>query len=521
MKDTISQVLKQCLREFTALTDSDILNHYETEVPRRRWLDELGRLRVWSGNVGAHQMGQSSLDYRLRDASHLKDETIKLLGRMLRVLQEVVDVMTEEGGEKPELELDSGSEDENTTEVQQLHQSVVDIINSLFQISMAIRRPADHDRVLNMRIKDELYFEPWARQHVSNKYPNAEDSIISRLSAALSRQRAILKYRERHRAKLEKGLFERIETESTKLSETVATDMAPDNDQLYFLERQSNSGISQSSYATSLMDTKAATSIPNPPKGSENSTPFECPYCFHVIIIKYKKDWVQHVFRDLMPYVCLASNCTTPLRLYESRHQWSLHLFNVHAGTPWAPDSPECPLCHLNVEPSSFEKHVGRHLEELALFILPRPEVTEKIISESSSSAVSEALVDNENDDPGFPGTGDAESLFDLSGWARQSVGELEDILAGSEEGQDPEFDAGYDLQQSRLDINLERVSEGGLLPFHYLVPPPDSPSARAYEPGGSAPSIQDDLLITSRGTFQCPYEGCTASPFKTNYLLK
>ena len=59
-KDTISQALNQCLCNFVALAESEALARYETEVSRRRWLDELGRLRVWSGNIGAHQSGQSS-----------------------------------------------------------------------------------------------------------------------------------------------------------------------------------------------------------------------------------------------------------------------------------------------------------------------------------------------------------------------------------------------------------------------------------------------------------------------------
>ncbi|KAL4912145.1 hypothetical protein BDW62DRAFT_195332 [Aspergillus aurantiobrunneus] len=397
MKDAISQVLNQCLRDFSGLTESGTLARYESEVSRRRWLDELGRLRVWSGNIGAHQVGQSSLDYRLRDASHLKGETIKLLNRMLRVLQDVTEVITEDSEEELEIELEDGDcSIDDTTEVQQLYQNIVDIINSLFQISMAIRKPADHDRLLNMRIKNESFFEPWAQQHVSHKYPNAENSVVSRLSAAMARQKAILKYRERHRAKLGKGLFEYIETDSTKLSETVATEMDPGNDQLQFLETVSDSGLSQTSYATSLMQTQAAASIPNPPKGSKERKPFECPYCFHVITIKHKKDWTRHVFRDLMPYVCLSSNCSTPSRLYESRHQWFHHMHRAHSLTQYG---LACPLCHICIQTTSFEKHVGRHLEELALFVLPRTDPSEESSSEVDSSAASINGVGDDSDE--------------------------------------------------------------------------------------------------------------------------
>jgi hypothetical protein len=41
--------------------------------------DEFGRFKVWSSNIGAHRSGRSSLDYRLRDASHLRKRVLELL----------------------------------------------------------------------------------------------------------------------------------------------------------------------------------------------------------------------------------------------------------------------------------------------------------------------------------------------------------------------------------------------------------------------------------------------------------
>ncbi|KAL4745522.1 hypothetical protein BDW72DRAFT_198568 [Aspergillus terricola var. indicus] len=165
---------------------------------------------------------------------------------MLDVLGSVMEVFNEDGQEELEVEIEDEDNDDtdNMTGVQQLYQSIVDIVNSLFQISMAVRRAANHDRLLNMKIKNESFFEPWARQHISHKCPDAEDAVIRRLGVAMARQKAILKYRERHWAKLEKGLYGYVETDSTKLSETVQTEMAADNGQLHFLETTSNSGLS-------------------------------------------------------------------------------------------------------------------------------------------------------------------------------------------------------------------------------------------------------------------------------------
>lgn len=49
--------------------------------------NELGRFRVWAGNIGAHQVGgRASLDYRLREASDVKSEVVKILEYLKRTV---------------------------------------------------------------------------------------------------------------------------------------------------------------------------------------------------------------------------------------------------------------------------------------------------------------------------------------------------------------------------------------------------------------------------------------------------
>ena len=42
-------------------------------------LQDLGRFRVWSENIGAHRRGRVSLDYRLRNAARLRQTVVTLL----------------------------------------------------------------------------------------------------------------------------------------------------------------------------------------------------------------------------------------------------------------------------------------------------------------------------------------------------------------------------------------------------------------------------------------------------------
>ena len=41
--------------------------------------DQIGRLRVWAGNMGAHRVGRMSLDYKLKEASHIHAAVLELL----------------------------------------------------------------------------------------------------------------------------------------------------------------------------------------------------------------------------------------------------------------------------------------------------------------------------------------------------------------------------------------------------------------------------------------------------------
>jgi hypothetical protein len=50
--------------------------------------DDLARFKLWSGNIGAHRTGRSSLDHRLRDSSRLREQVAKLLDELAKSLYE-------------------------------------------------------------------------------------------------------------------------------------------------------------------------------------------------------------------------------------------------------------------------------------------------------------------------------------------------------------------------------------------------------------------------------------------------
>jgi len=156
-----------------------------------------------------------------------------------------------------------------------------------------------------------------------------------------------------------------------------------------------------------------------------------------IVSIHTNLGWKQHVYKDLHPYSCTFDSCTTAERLYDSRRDWftheleahraswqciegcdktfsTRHDFEAHISTLHADlASPnmlsalrvtsrkpadltmrvKCPLCDLSLSLRAFQRHVGRHQEQLALFALPpNLEETEDGVQNSDSDSDSASL---------------------------------------------------------------------------------------------------------------------------------
>ncbi|RAK90221.1 hypothetical protein BO79DRAFT_244587 [Aspergillus costaricaensis CBS 115574] len=261
------------------------------------------------------------------------------------------------------------------------HESLVNKVSQLFDISMTVRKPAQQDRLIGTEKSDAEPFKFNFHQHVSHKYPQAENQLLDRMSSAMAQQRAILKYRERHHLKLSQGLNidQAGDNITVQLSETVASSFklktpGEEPDDLI-----SNSDASFTSYAGSLLSGGEKLAIPALPREAAERRPFECPYCFYIITLKDRQAWARHIFRDLSPYICIFSGCSTQNKLYESRRAWYRHIRQTHMASQDA-----CFRWFLS------KKHVGRHLEELSLFVLPRGSEDDEVLDDESEHGDSE-----------------------------------------------------------------------------------------------------------------------------------
>ena len=352
------------------------------ELSISSWEDELGRLRMWAGNIGAHQSGQSSLDFRLRDSSHIRQQIVNLLDQIPQRLQDTLVAITVGEAEDIESLNESDSEgDAPVSETQSLQESLATIIDCLFEMSILVRKPAQRDHRMKSN-KDEVdFYERYDCGYIRDKFPNADQRIAARLGQAITRRRMYLKYRERHAMKLRQGINagNAIPVGSDILSETVATNFQIIGNS--FDDQASEAGLSETSYAPTLVSGGHVT-IPAPPRNSQGGAPFECPYCYFIITIKSTRSWNRHVFNDLQPYVCTELMCDTPGKLFTTKHEWLHHICTAHP-REGLPDSKlqargqgqdhQCVLC-LTVLDSSEKRnhHVARHLQEVALFVVPQ-----------------------------------------------------------------------------------------------------------------------------------------------------
>jgi len=98
--------------------------------------------------------------------------------------------------------------------------------------------------------------------------------------------------------------------------------------------------------------------VPKPPIPLKSGDGFICPYCLHEILIGddilSEKDWRDHVFVDLEPYICTWDNCIRADKTFPSRDTWFQHeLDNHRLRKIWL-----CQSCRIEFDQhEEFEEH--------------------------------------------------------------------------------------------------------------------------------------------------------------------
>ncbi|KAL4908772.1 hypothetical protein BDW74DRAFT_174004 [Aspergillus multicolor] len=221
---SINSLLGACARSFASALNPQLYNHADYVNSSVDLDEELGRLRLWAGNLRAHRKPRDrlSLDHRLREApellklacEHLSDIRDSLQAVNTAVRSEVV-TSAHQQTRSPLLESDDSNWDELISEMRKesgsfpvLTDYLLDIshaITSLYKFSVALANPARRD-VSAKATKITLEFDVnYDILHEAQKFGFPEDcTLAQRLGKANAKRRQMLAYHRQHKSKISK-----------------------------------------------------------------------------------------------------------------------------------------------------------------------------------------------------------------------------------------------------------------------------------------------------------------------------
>ncbi|KAF8252527.1 hypothetical protein K440DRAFT_536018, partial [Wilcoxina mikolae CBS 423.85] len=426
----IGSLFQACVVSFKELFE--ILNEGDSESAKdyvKSLREESSRFRIWVENMGVHRTGKISLDYRLREASKIKKMVSDLLKDLDKDLQKGIPSVA--GIKLRKITLKPGETTskqkpmaEPINKLEECLGDIAHVITCLYDFSIAIQNPAPKDRLQKCADIAVSHFEEWDIMHESNTFQGAPDYLLNRLGKSNTKRRQLLKYHKRHQDIITgRQGFSMEDTHPARIADVdqnqldapaiteepqlAGTPKGPD-----LIDGDSETGQSMTSFASSAIGAHHL-SIPPPPDPSAfEGRPFRCNYCYSMVKIKSRKAWMSHVTRDLRPYICTFSNCSRPNHLFGSRQEWFLHEVEHHrrewfcklcseafpsrSGFEQHIDSrhpglvavdqrdslidrcrrpieraQSCALCGEELPLLRLRRHLGKHLLQVALFVLP------------------------------------------------------------------------------------------------------------------------------------------------------
>lgn len=201
--------------------------------------NQLGRFKIWAGNVGVFAAGNASIDFRLRNDPDIKEVMIQMLTRLRKSIEQLINPPVVEmpapedndshhsssSSSSPSLVLsldassDLGSADRNLLQWRQKIsydrlQDIDSVITRLYRLSAVIRKPnpfSENTKVTRFIDKaqdrqDMEEYESHIRWQIQFRHPKASPALVDRLTDAVVFRRKKLLYRERHQQKLSHGV---------------------------------------------------------------------------------------------------------------------------------------------------------------------------------------------------------------------------------------------------------------------------------------------------------------------------
>ncbi|KAJ4340558.1 hypothetical protein N0V95_007482 [Ascochyta clinopodiicola] len=192
-----------------AITDS---GKQDSLTSREQVDEELGRMSLWIGNIGAMHAPSSpmSLESRLRDGQDILDHILTLLSDLHEVAGELLAIVSgKRVAETVSVPSEGISDEEAQNEETELIREAGACITRLFRVTRLIRQAAPTDLFAKALSRDRYRFnDQYDIAHVGEKYPRLANKesiwLQERLGRAITQRRHYLSYIQDHREKLEK-----------------------------------------------------------------------------------------------------------------------------------------------------------------------------------------------------------------------------------------------------------------------------------------------------------------------------
>jgi hypothetical protein len=189
----------------------------------------------------------------------------------------------------PSSEEEDEDEAEDATELEQLATYISNTINCLLRISMAIQKPAPHDRFLKSARFDQSFRQPWDEQHARDKFPKVPEWLTERLGKANSRRRQFLEYRKTHHERIASREVSNVSEDNGTVVSSLPTVIKQDQGlqasvkpEIVEADNRSEAGVSETSYDETVAGENVSL-VPKMPEAALQGAMFECPYCFMII----------------------------------------------------------------------------------------------------------------------------------------------------------------------------------------------------------------------------------------------
>lgn len=167
----------------------------------------------WAGSFKARKINRNFLDYRLRDASKLKDQTLTLVNDYLQTLsntsKSIKDLQTAlsspdgrtlDGLTQGDINAYSDANPDDVppllAESARIVSEVIERRSALWSLRKSLQTPDPWYESLSSELIDTSAYEAFDIQHVSTKFKGTEDYLAQRLGKAISRRRQYFKYKK-------------------------------------------------------------------------------------------------------------------------------------------------------------------------------------------------------------------------------------------------------------------------------------------------------------------------------------